>query len=81
MSTTNQRRSSKERFWRRLVRQWCSSGLSIREFCTQHDISEPNFYAWRRTIGQRDAEMTRFVPVQVRGGGGENQRLDIPQGG
>ncbi len=65
MSPTHQRRSSKERFWRRLVRQWRSSGLSIRAFCAQQHLSEPSFYAWRRTITQRDAEATRFVPVQV----------------
>ena len=65
MSTTNQRRSSKERFWRRLVRQWRSSGLSIRDFCAERQVSEPNFYAWRRTIAERDAPAARFVPVQV----------------
>ena len=65
MSTTNQRRSSKEQFWRRMVRQWRSSGLSIRDFCDDQDISEPSFYAWRRIIAQRDAEPAAFVPVQV----------------
>ena len=65
MSTTNQRRSSKERFWRRMVRQWRSSGLSIRDFCAEQDISEPSFYAWRRTIAQRAAEAARFIPVHV----------------
>jgi transposase len=65
MSTTKQRRSSKERFWRRMVRQWRSSGLSIRDFCDDRDISEPSFYAWRRIIAQRDAEPAAFVPVQV----------------
>jgi hypothetical protein len=65
MSTTNQRRSSKEQFWRRLVRQWRSSGLSVRDFCAEREISEPSFYAWRRTITQRDTDATRFVPVHV----------------
>jgi hypothetical protein len=65
MSTTNQRRSSKERFWRRLVRQWRSSGLSIRDFCAEQQIAEANFYAWRRTISQRDAQAARFVPVHI----------------
>jgi transposase-like protein len=65
MSTTNQRRSSKERFWRQMVRQWRSSGLSIRDFCKDRQISEPSLYAWRRTIAQRDAEAARFVPVQI----------------
>ena len=65
MSTTNRQRSSKERFWRRMVRQWANSGQSIRQFCTEHELSEPNFYAWRRTIAQRDAEARHFVPVHV----------------
>jgi hypothetical protein len=65
MSTANQRRSSKERFWRRMVRQWRRSGLSIRDFCAQQQLSEPSFYGWRRTIARQDAEATRFVPVQV----------------
>ena len=65
MSTTNQRRSSKERLWRRMVRQWRSSGLSIRDFCAERQISEGNFYAWRRTIAERDAQAARFVPVHV----------------
>jgi hypothetical protein len=67
MSTTNQRRNSKEQFWRQMVRQWRSSGLSIRDFCKDRHISEPSLYAWRRTIAQRDAEAARFVPVQVIG--------------
>jgi len=65
MSTANQRRSSKERFWRRMVRQWRRSGLSIRDFCAQEQLSEPSFYGWRRAIAQRDAEATRFLPVRV----------------
>jgi len=65
MSTTSQRRSNKEQFWRQMVRQWRSSGLSVRDFCAQREISEPSFYGWRRTITQRDAEAARFVPVHV----------------
>jgi transposase len=65
MSRGNPRDRGKERFWRRAVRQWRSSGLSIRDFCRQEGLAEGNFYAWRRTIAQRDAEKVAFVPVQV----------------
>jgi hypothetical protein len=65
MSTSHQRRSSKERFWRRLLGQWRHSGLSVRDFCAEQQVSEPSFYGWRRTIAERDAEATRFVPVHV----------------
>jgi len=65
MSTNNQRPSSKEQFWRRMVRQCRGSGLSVRAFCQERGLSEPSFYAWRRTLADRDAAAVRFVPVQV----------------
>jgi hypothetical protein len=65
MSRSNPQRSSKERFWRRLLRQWRRSGLSVRAFCAQQDLAEANFYAWRRIITRRDAETLPFVPVRV----------------
>ena len=65
MSTNNQRDGSKERFWRRMVRQWGNGKLSIRAFCLAHGLSEPNFYAWRRLLQQRDAAAVKFVPVRV----------------
>lgn len=65
MSTNKQRSSSKERFWRRMVRQCRSSGLSVRAFCEERRLSEPSFYAWRRTLAERDAAPVHFVPVQV----------------
>lgn len=51
-----QRDGSKERHWRRMLREWQRSGLSVREFCDWQDLSEPSFYAWRREIAKRDRE-------------------------
>ncbi|SRR5579871_675673 len=44
----------KELFWRRMLRQWQRSGQGVRWFCIEHDLSEQSFYAWRRTIRERD---------------------------
>ena len=65
MSTNKVRLSSKERFWRRMVRQWRKSGLSVRAFCAERGLSEPSFYAWRRTLAERDATAVPFVPLTV----------------
>ena len=54
----------KEQHWRRLIQLWNNSGLSVRDFCARHRITQPSFYAWRRELQQRDAA-TAFVPVQV----------------
>ena len=51
-----QRDLAKERFWRRMVRRWQGSGLTVRVFCNRFALSEPSFYAWRRILTQRDRE-------------------------
>jgi hypothetical protein len=69
----HQRDPRKERFWRRMVRRWQRSKLTIRDFCCQQQLSEPSFYAWRRLIAERDrqcpapkpAPTPAFVPIQV----------------
>ena len=71
---------AKERRWRQLMRDWRMSGLSIRQFCSQHGVSQPSFYVWRRELAKRDQEAAErrrhaasrrsrpapaFLPVQV----------------
>jgi hypothetical protein len=48
-----------------MLRRQQRSGLSVRAFCRQHNLSQPSFYAWRRTIAQRDAQMPAFVPLEI----------------
>jgi transposase len=55
----------KEQHGRRWLQLWQHRGLSIRAFCDRHGLTPPNFYAWRRTLQQRDAAATTFVPVPV----------------
>jgi hypothetical protein len=50
------RNGVKERSWRRLIQQWRHSGMTIRDFCVEHEVSEPSFFAWRRTIADRDRQ-------------------------
>lgn len=40
--------------WRGIMREFSRSGLSIREFCRNKQISEPSFYSWRKTLAARD---------------------------
>src|SRR3954471_7970494 len=61
----------KEQHWRQLLERWQHSGLSVRVFCQRHRLSEPTFYAWRRTLAQRpapavDDEPLTFVPLNIR---------------
>jgi hypothetical protein len=55
--------SAKEHFWRRMLRRWRRSGLTVRQYCDQNHLSVPSFYAWRRTIAQRDQEAASAAPA------------------
>ncbi|HNR52453.1 MAG TPA: transposase, partial [Deltaproteobacteria bacterium] len=45
--------TDRRQFWRRTVKRWTSSGLSVRQFCRKEGISEPSFYSWRKKLSQR----------------------------
>jgi hypothetical protein len=66
--------AGREEFWRRLVAGQPTSGRSIRDWCIQHGVSEPSFYAWRKELARRDAAVNQdrdrgaapqFVEFQV----------------
>jgi hypothetical protein len=72
---------AKERFWRQQIGDQAASGKSIRDFCSERDLTENSFYVWRRQIARRDEQVqvgrseltsrspeqtsSAFVPVNV----------------
>ena len=66
------RNSAKERTWRRLLQQWRRSRMTIRDFCVEHEVSEQSFFAWRRTIAERDRQRGRSRT------GGDGEMPDAP---
>ena len=51
----NLRSAEREAFWRSEVARQAASGVSVRRFCKERGLSEPSFYAWRRTLQERDS--------------------------
>ena len=80
MSTTKQRDPRKQQFWRRTVRQWHNSGSTVAAFCRQRGLSPASFYAWRRTLAQRDAQAAHLVPVRVVGASTPDAGAAAPTG-
>jgi hypothetical protein len=80
------REGTKEKFWRNTLRAFADGQQSVREFCQTRQLSEPSFYAWRRTLARRDADRSRaarvavtapaFVPIRLAGAG--NAAGDVP---
>lgn len=65
-----QRDPAKEALWRKRLARFSSSRLSVREFCKREQVTESAFYAWRRTIGERDGASNSepaFVPAVING--------------
>ena len=45
------RRSEEKRaYWRGVLERQQESGLSIRQFCREHQMSEASFHSWKRKI-------------------------------
>lgn len=61
----------KERFWRQVLGQWRRSRQTVRDFCLERGLAEPSFYAWRRTIAERDQQV---AGRNGRAGVGRHQR-------
>jgi len=64
--------SEREAFWRGHVAAWQGSGESIRGYCRRRGLSKSSFHAWRRVLGQRDAQASgvssaSFVEVMTSG--------------
>jgi hypothetical protein len=56
MASGARRETTRETFWRRLIRGQARSGMSIRAWCRQHAVQEASFYWWRRRLGRQDAD-------------------------
>jgi len=87
--------SGKETFWRQIIGQWRHSGQTIRAFCRARNLTEASFYAWRRTLAQREQQAGRslgrhgpgrterpplFVPVLVSAGAGASLEVVLDHG-
>lgn len=68
-----QRDGVKEQSWRDLLARQDASRFSVAEFCRREGLSQPSFYAWRRTIAERDGAkrstprqpVPGFLPVRL----------------
>lgn len=46
----------KHRRWRQIIGEAARSGVSIREFCRQRHLKEPQFYWWQRRLREGRAQ-------------------------
>ncbi|HLN31751.1 MAG TPA: hypothetical protein VK395_28685 [Gemmataceae bacterium] len=65
MSKGRLRDEDKARQWRERIREWRTSGTSVRAYCQWIGVSEPTFYCWRRECDRCAADTSAFVPVHV----------------
>ena len=61
LAVRNEYRTEK---WSALIRECNASGLSNREFCRQHGISEKSFYYWLRKLRNQAAAQKKIHILQ-----------------
>lgn len=54
---------NREEYWRERVAAHERSGLSVKQFCEQQQITEQTFYVWRKRL--RNQEPMRFALVET----------------
>ena len=78
-----------QRLWRGEIKKWRKSGLSVRQFCKNHELSEPSFYFWRRkltkagktqAVRQKDKESSAFIEVSIPDGSSSIMELILTSG-
>jgi transposase-like protein len=62
-TTTEQRTASRIDYWREQVAQQERSGLSVKQFCETHGVTEQSFYVWRKRL--RKEPSLRFALVET----------------
>lgn len=63
--------------WLALIQECNASGLSNREFCRQHGISEKSFYYWLRKLRNQAVETAETRLVKLESGAPEENPLEI----
>lgn len=63
-------RDLREKRWgaeeaRRVLAAWRRSGLSMNAFAQEHGLVAQRLGWWKQKVGERGAELARFVPVVV----------------
>ncbi|MGH8312322.1 MAG: IS66 family insertion sequence element accessory protein TnpA [Candidatus Acidiferrales bacterium] len=58
-----QKNRNSENDWRERIAAQERSGLSVKQFCEQQQITEQRFYVWRKRL--REREPVRFALVET----------------
>jgi hypothetical protein len=77
----HERDAKREAFWRGVFKRYAATGLTIRAFCQREQLTESAFFAWRRTIAERDTEAKSHAGLttsSLRRGGRSQQPTFLP---
>jgi hypothetical protein len=50
----SKRSEERRMYWRRMLERQAASGLSVRQFCREEQVSEASFHSWKRKLVHGD---------------------------
>ena len=64
MRAPSRQGKAKEKFWRKTLARFVTSGLSQVEFCKREGLNPSNLGWWKREIATRDAKSKKDQPME-----------------
>lgn len=55
---------TKSEIWKEYLQNQKNSGLSVRIWCSENQISQPQFYYWKRKLGQETSAQPQFAEIR-----------------
>ena len=53
----------KSELWKEHLQNQKNSGLSVRAWCSENQISQPQFYYWKRKLSQETSAQPQFAEI------------------
>lgn len=72
---------SRREIWAERMARYRASSLTVKEFCLREGVSAPNFYQWKKKLGDTSASASpAFVPVSFSNQASSTVTLTLPGG-
>jgi transposase-like protein len=76
-STAARKQGTRDENWRARISAQERSGISVKQFCREHDLTEQSFYYWRKRLQTPALMRFALVETEPRSGTADHAALEL----